>query len=140
MRNSVKLPLIPLKLSLALAGGMLVLSTSGCAAARASYFLVNADRKYHNALEQGAEDRAPYEAALAGAYLEKAKEEDGYSDFGVTEKLCKRSMEMSAKALVRSEDLTNGQNGEKFVPEERVKEPEKPPEPTPDLDIDLDDF
>ena len=139
MRNSAPRLLVPLKLALAVTGGMLVLSTSGCAAARAGYFLVNAERKYHSALEQGAEDRAPYEATLAGAYLEKAKEEDGYSDFGVTEKLCKRSMEMSAKALTRSEDLTNGQNGEKFVPEEREKEPEKPAEPAPDLDIDLDD-
>lgn len=129
----------PLRLLALLALGSTVLSSTGCAAARAGYFLVNAERKYQSALEQGADDRAPYETTLAGAYLDKAKEEDGYADFGVTEKLCKRSMEMSAKALTRSEDLSATQHPETFVPEERKKEPEKAPEPTPDLDLDLDD-
>ena len=115
---------------------MLVTGASGCAAARAGYFLVNAERKYQSAMDQGADDRAPYEATLAGAYLDKAREEDGYSDYGVTEKLCKRSMEMSTKALARSEDLAAPAT---FIPEERAKEPEKKPEPDPDLNIDLDD-
>lgn len=134
MRSSVN----PLP-ALVMLGSILVSGVSGCAAARAGYFIVNAERKYQSAMEQGADERAPYEATLALAYLEKAKEEDGYSDYGVTEKLCKRSMEMSAKALTRSEDLTPTQNPETFVPEERSKELDKPAEPAPDLDIDLDD-
>lgn len=131
---------VPFHVPRALLVALCVLTVApGCAAARAGYYIVNAQKKYQNAVDQGAEDRALYEVTLAGAYLQKAREEDGYCDYGTTERLCKRSMEMSEKALTRSEDLTNGQNGEKFVPEEREKEPEKPAEPTPDLDIDLDD-
>ncbi len=136
MRSSVN----PIRLpALVILGSLLISGASGCAAARAGYFLVNAQRKYQSAMDQGADDRAPYEATMAGAYLDKAREEDGYSDYGVTEKLCKRSMEMSAKALTRSEDLAPTQHPETFVPEERKKDPEKPPEPAPDLNIDLDD-
>lgn len=110
----------------------------GCAAARAGYFIVNAQQKYEAALSEGAAERAPYETTLAGAYLDKAREEDGYNDFGITEKLCKRSMEMSARALTRSEDLSPVQNPETFIPEERKKEPEKPKElPEPVIEIDL---
>ena len=110
----------------------------GCAAARAGYFIVSAQQKYEAALSEGAAERAPYETTLAGAYLDKAREEDGYNDFGITEKLCKRSMEMSARALTRSEDLSPVQNPETFIPEERKKDPEKPKEPEPVIDIDLD--
>ncbi len=128
----------PTLLAPLLAAALTIGVLPGCAA-RAGYYVVSAEREYLSAMNEGAEERAPYEATMAGAYLQKAKEEIGYSDYGVAEKLAKRSMEMSEKALTRSEDLSPTQNPDKFVPEVRVKEPEKPKEPEPDLDLDLDD-
>ncbi len=132
-------PALPVVPSVALAPLVvaIALTLPGCAAARAGYYIVNANQKYQAALSQGADDHAPYETTLAGAYLDKAREEDGYNDFGVTEQLCKRSIEMSTKALTKSEDLSPVQNPDKFVPEERKKEPVKAAEPAPDLNIDL---
>lgn len=128
----------PMRSSLMLVVLVVLPVVSGCAA-RAGYFMLNAERKYNNALDEGAMERAPYEATLAGAYLDKAREEIGYSDYGVAEKLCKRSMELSATALTKSEDLTPVKDPEKFVPEVREKEPEKEPEPDVNLDINLDE-
>jgi hypothetical protein len=98
---------------------MLVLCAlvSGCTAARAGYFLVDASRTYREAVDAGAAERAPYELTLAHEYLLKAREEDGYSDFGASEKLAKRSIEESRKAIERA--------GEQGVPLDAAGIPEE---------------
>jgi hypothetical protein len=124
---------------------LLCVPLAGCTAARASYFLYDAQRKYEEALAAGAPDRAVYEITLASEFLQKAKEEDGYSDFGACESLSRKSIEYSAAAFAKANDDAQPmrdqvQKADEFVPEEKQKEPEKPAEPEPELDLDLDEL
>lgn len=113
---------------------------SGCTAARASYFVLDAERKFQTAVEAGAEERAVYEITLAREYLWKAKEEVNSSDFGAAEQLCKKSVTWSNQALELSEDRgADVKNADEFVPENRPEVPEEPKDETP-IDIDLDDL
>jgi hypothetical protein len=112
---------------------------SGCAA-RATFRLVEADQHVQAAIKAGSGTRAPYETTLARAYLEKAREEAGRSDFGAAEQLARRAIELSDAALaraasaVRVTDLPT--NAADIVPEERA--PSATPAPAPTLDLDLD--
>lgn len=110
----------------------------GCAAGRASYFLLDAQRKLDAAAAEGAEKRAAYEYTMAREFLRKAKEENGYSDFGATESLSRRSIEYAAAAYERSSDdgRPDVTNAEQIVPEVRE---EKKPEEKDNFEIDLDD-
>ena len=117
----------------------LAASLSGCAA-RAAFFVLNAERKLQSAEGVEAPERAVYEYTLAREYLWKAKEEVNFSDYGAAEQLCKKSMAWSAEAYEKSADYgPDMENADEFVPE--VK-PEAPPEPKDDtpIDIDLDDL
>lgn len=109
----------------------------GCTAARATYFLLDAEQKYQDALQEGAEKAAPYEITLAREFLEKAKEEDGYSDFGATEALCKKSIQHSATAYQKAVEDVDVKGADEMVPEERR---EKEAEEKDDTKIDLDDL
>ncbi len=122
--------------------GALVLGglASGCTAARASYYLLDAERKFETAVAAGAEERAVYEITLAREYLWKAKEEVNSSDYGAAEQLSKKSVVWSAEAFEKSSDVGyDVKDADQFVPESK---PEKPPEPKDDtpIDIDLDDL
>lgn len=119
---------------------LLALFSSGCAA-RASYYVFDAERKFQDAVDAGAEERAVYEATLAREYLWKAKEEINSSDYGAAEQLCKKSIAWSAEAYEKSaDDGPNLEKNDEFVPEEKPEEVEEP-EPENDLDkIDLDDL
>lgn len=122
-----------MRLSLAL----LVLC-SGCAAARSSYYLINATRELDKAREAGAEKTAPYEWTLAEEYYIKACEENSYNEFGTADALAKTSMEWATKALVATSDAEK-EFGEEFVPEERKEEVIEKKENTLDQ-IDLDEI
>lgn len=108
----------------------------GCTAARATYFLLDAQQKYQDAVQEGAEKAAPYEITLAHEFLEKAKEEDGYSDFGATEALCKKSIEYSAAAYQRAVDDVDVKGADEIVPEQKREEVQE----KDDTQIDLDDL
>lgn len=82
---------------------LLLLPLTGCAV-RAGVSLLEAQRAYQDALESGADMRAAYEMTLANEYLMKAREEDGYADYGAAEQLCKKSMVLSAKAMKTSRE------------------------------------
>ena len=71
---------------------------SGCTAAYGGYAIESASRAYQQALAAGAEESAPYQVTLAWEYLQKAREEAGYSDYGAVDQLCQRSKEASWKA------------------------------------------
>jgi hypothetical protein len=108
----------------------------GCTA-RASYYILDAQRKFDSAVHEGAEQRAPYEYTMAREFLQKAKEEDGYSDYGAVETLCKKSQEYADVAIQKSADSgVDVKDADKFVPE--VKE-EKKKEEKDNIQIDLDD-
>ncbi len=112
---------------------------SGCTAVRASYFLVDAERKYQSAVNEGADERAPYEITMARELLWKAREETNNSDYGAAEQLCKKSVTFSASAYERSVDGPDLQNTEDFVPELREEKPVEERNEALD-DINLDDL
>src|SRR5687768_8845152 len=99
----------------------------GCTAVRATYYIVDAEKKYQAAVAEGALEQAPYEITMASEFLTKAKEEDGYSDFGATEMLCRKSIEYSAAAYERSSDdgRPDVKDADEIVPEEKPEEPVK---------------
>jgi hypothetical protein len=134
-------PISPVRAAgVALASLLLGAVASGCTAARASYFVLDAERKLQTAVEAGAEERAVYEFTLAREYLWKAREEVNSSDFGAAEQLCKKSVTWSAQALELSEDRgADVKNADEFVPETRPEEPAEPKDETR-IDIDLDDL
>ena len=117
-----------------LVGGLL-LSTPGCAG-RAAYYLVDATRSYQEAVDAGAEANAVYEFTLAEAYLRKAREEDGYSDYQAAETLAKRATEEAHRARELAEEAgvapadTNGMTDE-------AKRPAAPAPTTPAPDVEI---
>ncbi len=113
---------------------------SSCAAGRSTYFLINAEREYQNARAEDAETKAIYEITLASEYLRKAKEENGYADYGASERLAKTSMQHAQKALEQTSMEQIDSSNEEFVPEEK-KDDVKPVEKDNTLDdIDLDEL
>ena len=118
-----------------------LLLLSGCTAGRATYMMLNAQQSYQAALGQGAQDDAVYEITLAHEYLQKAREEAGYSQYGAVDELCRASMSWSQAAYKRSSDEGQIPDADQVVPEERQPEVAKPPTtgPEPTIDIDLDE-
>ncbi|MDP2306899.1 MAG: DUF4398 domain-containing protein [Pseudomonadota bacterium] len=118
----------------------LSLSASGCAL-RASYFVLDAERKFQGAVEAGGDERAVYETTLAREYLWKAKEEVNSSDYGAVEQLCKKSVAWSAEAYEKSADVgPDLEKSDEFVPETKPEEEKKPEGENTLDDIDLDDL
>lgn len=115
-----------------------LLGSSGCAA-RASYFIFDAEHKYNVALAEGADEKAVYEITMAREFLWKAKEEVNSSDYGSAEALCKKSKAYSQEAYDRSVDRgVNVGNADEFVPETKPEVPveEKPKTEEPVIDLD----
>ncbi len=82
----------------------LLLPVLGGCAVRATMNLVEAEQRLRAAATAGAADAAPYEYTLAVTYLEKAREETGYSDYSAAERLAQRSMAYADAALTRVGD------------------------------------
>lgn len=111
---------------------------SGCAV-RSAYVLLNAERSVTKARDAGAEERSAYEYTLARAYLEKAREENTYSEYQVSERLAKSAMEYAQRALENTSDAEREYSDE-FVPEERIEVPKEEPKENTLDQIDLDDI
>lgn len=125
--------LLPLLLPLSLA-------LSGCAV-RASYLVLDAERKFQSAVTAGGDERAVYETTLARAYLWKAKEEINSSDYGAVEQLCKKSIAWSAEAYEKSaDDGPDLEKNDEFVPETKPEVETRPKGDDTLDDIDLDDL
>ena len=116
-----------------------LLMLNGCTAGRATYMLLNAQQSYQSALGQGAEEEAVYEITLAYEYMQKAREEAGYSQYGAVDELCRTSMSWSQAAYKRASDEGQIPDADQVVPEERQPETLKPTGPEPTIDIDLDE-
>lgn len=115
----------------------LLLST-GCAV-RASYFLVDAERAWQEAVDAGAETAAPYEYTLAHEYLLKAREEAGYSDYQVAEQLAKQAVDAAERATRMANEPRNLLPLDAAAVPEEVQRQPAPAEPSPPIDLDLDD-
>ncbi len=81
-------------LLLALVGG------AGCAAVKSGIHIVDAESALRRADDFDAKDRATYEYVMALNYLEKAREEHGYSEYKTAERMAKKSAEWSDKAII----------------------------------------
>ena len=81
----------------------LVALLSGCTAIKTTVHLAQAEQGLAEARNYDAQNLAVYEYTMAMRYLEKAREENGASDFRVAESLARRSAEWSDKAIISIE-------------------------------------
>src|SRR5678815_4764559 len=79
----------------------------GCTAARAEVSIVTADQALGRAREQDADTLAVYEYTMASRYLEKAKEEAGYSDFKAAQQLAAKSANWADQAIIAIESVSS---------------------------------
>ena len=89
-----------LALSLALA--------TGCTAVKSTFHVMQADAALAGARDYNAQELAVYEYTMAQRYLEKAREEMGGSDYKMSERLARRSMEWSDRAIIVIEGGNRG--------------------------------
>lgn len=71
---------------------------TGCGVFRSTSALVQAQQRYESAKAVGAREKAPYEYTLGVEYLGKAREEAGYSDYQVSERLAQQAQALLAEA------------------------------------------
>lgn len=102
---------------------LVLLSLSGCTAARGGYAIIDAQRAYKEAVDAGAEEYAVYSITLANEYLSKAREEVGYSDYGAADKLCQKAKVASAKAAAEARTGGVKVEYEEILPESEVEKP-----------------
>lgn len=103
----------------------------GCTAVNGYVHLTAADQALGRADEQNAKEFAPYEYTMAVRYVEKAREEAGYSNWKDAETLAKAAAEWADKSIILIQ--TEGRNVPK--PEDSGPPPIIPqvPPPVPDL-------
>jgi hypothetical protein len=129
--------------------------SSGCTAAKAQFQILSAEESLHDAERDEVVRAAAYEHEMAVLYLEKAREEAGFSQNRVADALARKSTEWSGRAVSRFEnqgrvDLRVEDFAEEVAPPPPptdalgVPEPEPEPEPDnpfaddPEEDIDID--
>jgi hypothetical protein len=71
---------------------------TGCGVFRSSSVIVQAQQRYESARAAGAGAKAPYEFTLGTEFLRKAREEAGYSDYQVAERLAQQAQALLAEA------------------------------------------
>ncbi len=82
---------------------VLAVSLSGCTAIKSTVHLAQAEQALAEARNYDSQNLAVYEYTMAIRYLEKAREENGASDYRISENLSKRSMEWADKAIISIE-------------------------------------
>lgn len=98
MRKLVALlPVVVLGLSAVLTG-------TGCGPIISTYLIVSAQADLEGAKAAEAEKYAVYEYTAADQYLHKAREEQGYADFGPSIDFAYKAQDLAAKALARAQD------------------------------------
>jgi hypothetical protein len=104
-----------LRPSLAL-GGALLLALAACGPTQSTALIMEADVELEAARTADGNKYAPYEFTAAEAYLHKAREEQGYSDYEVSidfgNKAVKFAKEAKAKAMAsKSEGIAPSPSG-----------------------------
>ena len=92
----------------------------GCAATQAALQLSKANKAVDRAKAKGAPDYAVYEYTMAENYLEKAREEAGYSDFKDSVMLSQGAAEWADKAIIVIEEEGRGLDLETLPGETRT--------------------
>ncbi|MBI1944790.1 MAG: DUF4398 domain-containing protein [Deltaproteobacteria bacterium] len=81
-----------------------LLGATGCGPVISTYLIVAAQADLDGARAAESEKYAVYETTSAVEYLHKAKEEQGYADFGPAIDYAYRAQDMALKARARAED------------------------------------
>lgn len=107
---------------------------SGCTAVKASVQAVSAEESLRRAREHGADEIAVYEYTMALRYLEKAREEIGYSQFRVADALARQSAEWSDRAIIFVEK--HGRTQIEWTDSEEGTPPAPAPAPVAPIELD----
>lgn len=117
-----------------------VLMISGCTASKVSLELISAEQSLLRAERYGAAEQATYEYTMALRYLEKAREEAGYSELRVADALARKSAEWSDRAIIFVERRGKAELHDlDALPERQAPLPVPPPTGRSPLDGDLDE-
>lgn len=81
-----------------------VLLSTGCGPIISSYLIVGAQADLEGARAAEAEKYAVYEYTAASEYLHKAREEQGYADFGPSIDFAYKAQDLAQKATARAQD------------------------------------
>jgi Domain of unknown function (DUF4398) len=84
--------------------GALLMGASRCGPIISSYLIVSAEADLDGALADESEKYAVYETTSAKQFLHKAKEEQGYADFGPAIDYAYKAQDMAQKARQRADD------------------------------------
>ena len=79
--------------------GWLLVTTTGCTAIKSGAQLARAEQAVTRAAQRNADDVAIYEYTMAIRHLEKAREENGYSDFKDSSAMSKSAIEWAERAV-----------------------------------------
>ena len=109
----------------------IVLACGGCTAAKATIQIVSAEQALRRADTYECEQIAAYEYVMAEQYLEKAREEAGYSEFRIADALARKSAEWSDRAIIFVERRGQEVNLEDFVEDSVEDSSEIAPSPDP---------
>lgn len=120
---------MPKKHTLTLIALLTVPGLTGCGPVMSSYLIVSAQAELDGAKAAEAEKYAIYEYTAATEYLDKAREEQGYADFGPSIDYGYKASELAKKARERAEKERDKQRAPDSVPEDY--EPDAEPEPEP---------
>lgn len=82
----------------------IVCGSTGCGPFISSYLIVSAGAELDGAVAAESEKYAVYETTAAKEYLHKAREEQGYADFGPAIDYAYKAQDMAQKARQRAED------------------------------------
>ena len=79
-------------------------TTTGCGPVISTYLIISAQADLDGARAAEAEKYAVYEYTSASEYLHKAREEQGYADFGPAIDFAYKAQDMAVKAEKRADD------------------------------------
>ncbi|MCP4503766.1 MAG: DUF4398 domain-containing protein [Deltaproteobacteria bacterium] len=89
---------------------------AGCGPILSTYLILNAQAELDGAKAADADRHAPYEYTSSETYLEKAREEQGYSDFGPSVSYAWRAREMAIKGRGKAEQHKKDAQPPGYVP------------------------
>lgn len=90
---------------------------TGCGPLMSTYLIISAQAELDGAQAAEAEKYAVYEYTASSEYLAKAREEQGYADFGPAIDYAYKAQELAVKAKERAAAQRDKQRAPDFVPE-----------------------
>ena len=120
------------RLVIAVLSSLVVSLASGCGPLISSYLIISAQAELDGAEAAQGERYAVYEYTAASEYLAKAREEQGYADFGPSIDFAFKANDLAVKAKERAESQRSKDQGPGEMPPGVVAPPPNNDErPTP---------